>query len=199
MPHEAAHAGVQRARGVLHGGCYSSFYLHRCRVCEGPITQPKRGTRLICKKSKCRNTWQANEGFGRYAAPESSKPSQEVPIPCGSASASTPVRGWRQIAGPALTPSQLHCATLGGSATDEVRRIEAKNRAAQKVPKLEETEIEANAEFTEANWTEVVSPDGVRCFVTKSAPSAKVITETITVATVIPDDLSIPEFLRRQS
>lgn len=28
-------------------GCYHSFYLHKCRVCEKPIEQPKRGTRLL--------------------------------------------------------------------------------------------------------------------------------------------------------
>jgi hypothetical protein len=32
-------------------GCYSSFYLHRCRVCERAIDQPKRGQRIICKKA----------------------------------------------------------------------------------------------------------------------------------------------------
>jgi len=29
-------------------GCYGSFYLHRCLVCEDPT-----GNRKICKKSKC--------------------------------------------------------------------------------------------------------------------------------------------------
>jgi hypothetical protein len=32
-------------------GCYNSFYRHRCRVCERPIEQPKRGQRLICKRA----------------------------------------------------------------------------------------------------------------------------------------------------
>ena len=48
-------------------GCYGSFYLHRCRVCEEPIEQPKHGTRLICKKSKCQNEWKTGLGFGRFA------------------------------------------------------------------------------------------------------------------------------------
>ena len=48
-------------------GCHTNFYLHRCRVCEEAIEQPKRGwPRLICKKSKCFKAWQANSGFGRY-------------------------------------------------------------------------------------------------------------------------------------
>lgn len=112
-------------------GCYNSFYLHRCRVCEGPIEQPKAGgERIICKKAKCRRAWQVNAGFGRYHAPSAAKPSREVPDFIGSKPALNPGRAWRIVAGE-LTPSQLHCATVpdgprchGG----EVERTEAKNR-----------------------------------------------------------------------
>ena len=34
-------------------GCYDSFHLHRCRVCEARIEQPRNGARLLCQKSKC--------------------------------------------------------------------------------------------------------------------------------------------------
>jgi hypothetical protein len=97
-------------------GCYNSFYLHRCRVCEKPIEQPKHGTRLICKKSKCKNAWKASLGFGRFAessqASSNSNPAQEVPANQSILSASKPVqpavRPWRQIAGRPLTPNQFH-------------------------------------------------------------------------------------------
>jgi hypothetical protein len=46
--------------------CYEIFYTHRCRVCECTIQQPKRGQRIICRKSACRNAWKAKFGFGRY-------------------------------------------------------------------------------------------------------------------------------------
>jgi hypothetical protein len=59
-------------------GCHRSFYRKRCLVCEGPIEQPKRGTRLICNKAKCRNAWRAGIGFGRYA-PSDAKSIQERP------------------------------------------------------------------------------------------------------------------------
>jgi hypothetical protein len=36
-------------------GCYDSFYLHHCLICERPIKQPKRGKRVICKKATCRS------------------------------------------------------------------------------------------------------------------------------------------------
>jgi hypothetical protein len=47
-------------------GCHTSFYLHRCLVCERAIEQPKRGRRLICKKAKCKRALQAGLGLGRY-------------------------------------------------------------------------------------------------------------------------------------
>jgi hypothetical protein len=47
-------------------GCHSSFYLHRCLACEGPL-QRKREDQKVCRKAKCRNAWRAGSGFGRYA------------------------------------------------------------------------------------------------------------------------------------
>jgi hypothetical protein len=44
-------------------GCYGSFYLKRCRVCEGSIEQKGGQRRFICKKSHCRNAWKAGEGW----------------------------------------------------------------------------------------------------------------------------------------
>jgi hypothetical protein len=154
-------------------GCYESFHLKRCRVCDGPIEQPKHGTRLICKKSKCKNAWKAGLGFGRFAessqASSNSNPAQEVPANQSILSESKPVerayKPWRQIAGPPLTPNQFHCATLGGDAMDEVLRVEAKNRAALQANG--QAEIEAIGYFTEPEWREVISLDGVKCFVTR--------------------------------
>jgi hypothetical protein len=48
-------------------GCYNSFYLHRCLVCEDKIERTT-ANRKICKKSKCRNALAAGQGFGRYHA-----------------------------------------------------------------------------------------------------------------------------------
>jgi hypothetical protein len=47
-------------------GCHVHFFRTRCPVCEGPIEQPARGTRLTCNKIKCRRAWRAGFGFGRY-------------------------------------------------------------------------------------------------------------------------------------
>jgi hypothetical protein len=182
-------------------GCRDRFYRLRCFICEDK--KPGRLDALTCGRRKCKNAirrLQTSEGIGvvEIGVGNSIKP--------GLPDADKDGRGWRQITGPALTSSQFHCATVGGSAMDEVRRIEAKNRALLKdhFTKLEAAEIAANGEFTDPDWREVVSPDGVKCFITKSAPIKRAITKTITAETTttemaIPDDLSIPGFLRRQS
>jgi hypothetical protein len=104
-------------------------------------------------------------------------------------------RRWHVVAGE-ISPDALRCATVpdgpdcqwkGG----EFERIEAKNRAALKV--VEQAEIEASGEFTEPDWREDISPDGVRCFVTRFAVPAQARTSPLE----LPADLSIPDFLRR--
>jgi hypothetical protein len=109
-------------------GCYRSFYLHRCLVCEKSIERTT-ANRKICKKSKCRNALKAGEGFGRYHADstrtyqsfKNPELMQEVPVPQRSASASDTVdrphtapapRPWRMVAGH-LTSNQYHCAVVG--------------------------------------------------------------------------------------
>ena len=63
-------------------------------------------------------------------------------------------------------------------------------RAALKA--ADEAAIEANGYFTDPDWREVVSPDGVRCFVTGFAAPAR-------QAPALPQPLTaaIPEFLGR--
>jgi hypothetical protein len=117
-------------------GCHSSFYLNRCLVCERPIEHPKRGRkRLICKRASCRNAWNAGLGFGRYVAPSPARIAQEVPISIGPNGLPKPGRAWRIVAGPQLSPSAFHCATVPDGpdckwANGRFERIEAQNRAA---------------------------------------------------------------------
>ena len=81
-----------------------------------------------------------------------------------------------------------NCQWKGG----EFERVEAKNRAALKA--AGEAAIEANGYFTDPDWREVVSPDGVKGFVTSfvaPARRARALPHPLTA------DLSIPEFLSR--
>lgn len=55
-------------------GCYRSFYRKRCLVCEDPIEQPKRGERLICRKSKCINAFRESSDAAAKVQNQSQKP-----------------------------------------------------------------------------------------------------------------------------
>jgi hypothetical protein len=116
-------------------GCYRSFYLHRCLVCEEPIKKPKRGVRLLCKKAKCRNAWRTRIGIGRYVASSDAKLSSKEADFIGSKQPLRTDRPWRIVVGPKLTAAELRCATVPDGADcrwegGEYRRLEARNRAA---------------------------------------------------------------------
>jgi hypothetical protein len=115
-------------------GCHSGFYRKRCLVCEAPMER-RTERQLVCGKRKCRNALQTGIGFGRYHAPSSLVSSLETPTKPGIKSGDAGGRGWRIIAGPELTPNQLHCATVPDGADcqwkgGEYERIEKRNRAA---------------------------------------------------------------------
>jgi hypothetical protein len=106
-------------------GCHASFYRKRCLVCERAIEQPKRGSRLICDKAKCRNVWRVKIGFGRYAP---SGAIQEMPDSIG-------------VKQPIKPDLALFWKLLGNAVQTEF--------------------------YGGGKWREVVSLDGVRCFVTR--------------------------------
>jgi hypothetical protein len=157
-------------------GCHTAFYRTRCRACEGPIEQPKKGgARFSCKKS-------------------------------GVAKPLKTDRGWHIVAGRELTPNEVRVATVADASDCQWRdgsfeRIEAQNRRLleahfAKVKADEQAEIEGNGYFTETDWREVVSPDGVVCYIADSGRKTSVTVTDVSHLT-IPDDLSIPDFLRR--
>lgn len=170
-------------------GCCDRFYRLRCYVCEERKTG--RLEALTCGRRKCKN---AIRRLKRTKGVSLVEIGVGNPLESSVPEAGKSGRPWFIVAGPELTPSQFHCAALAGSAMDEVKRIEAKNRAALKA--AEEAEIEANGNFTEPDWREVISPDGVRCFVTRFRPPPEV--KTPVALPPIPEDLSIPPFLDRR-
>jgi hypothetical protein len=197
-------------------GCYNSFYLHRCRVCEDalPKVTGKGRPRVICKKAKCKNAWAAGEGFGKYADSTVSHPVSKNPEKCAGNATNTgipePVKAgprWRIVAGPALTASQFHCATVpdgpdcqweGGS----YERTEAQNRRALE-RYLAEIEAEAcrrdaaaalnhcSACGREDDLTDRANPTlCYPCYYERKAFTR--------VNISLPADLSIPAFLDRR-
>jgi hypothetical protein len=188
-------------------GCHTAFYRTRCRACEGPIEQPKKGgARFICKKSRCISAWNANSGFGRYHVSKNPKAISETPVKSGVAKPLKTDRGWHIVAGRELTPNEVRVATVADASDCQWRdgsfeRIEAQNRRLleahfAKVKADEQAEIEGNGYFTETDWREVVSPDGVVCYIADSGRKTSVTVTDVSHLT-IPDDLSIPDFLRR--
>ena len=113
-------------------GCYSSFYLHRCLVCEAPLERTT-GNRKVCRKAKCRNALKGRFGLGGYHTPQSTKLTQEMP---GSIDLNRPLKGDRPspigAARSNLTRNAMHTEFFGGG-----------------------------------RWREVVSPDGIVCYVTR--------------------------------
>jgi hypothetical protein len=105
-----------------------------------------------------------------------------------------------------ISPNALHCATVpdgpgckweGGA----FARIEAQNRSGlkshfAKLKAVEEAKIEANGQFTEPDWREVINPDDVRCRVTRFRDQD--LDGPAQAQEPLPDDLSIPSFLDRR-
>jgi hypothetical protein len=130
-------------------GCYQSFYLHRCIVCEDKIERTT-ANRKICKKSKCRNALAAGEGFGWYHA-NSAKPSH-VPK---NLEPMLETAAAQQVLSASDTPGRAKRLPRFG-----VERAIKANRA-----RIVGPQRVLNAEIGASSGREVVSPDGVVCYV----------------------------------
>jgi hypothetical protein len=182
-------------------GCYNSFYLHRCLACEGPIER-KRENQRVCRKAKCRNALQARNGFGRYlplSAPELASKTLDfidakVPL--------KPDRAWRVVAGPELSTSAFHCATIpdgpnGAWEGGGHRRIEARNWAL-----LKEHFRKLAAECQIQPHNPPVNVLGGYRFTNTPAADLSPLPASKTTSVPhnpVPDDLSIPDLLRREA
>jgi hypothetical protein len=103
-------------------GCRSSFYRKRCVICEGEMAR-KTGNQLVCGKRRCRNALQAQKALGRYLPSSDAKLASKTLDFIDSKVPPKPDLPWRFVAGPELSPSALHCATVGAGET-----VEAINR-----------------------------------------------------------------------
>ena len=198
MPLQATEAVSNEREAFCARGCHTAFYRKRCLVCEGPIER-NRDDQKICRKAKCRSAWRARTGFGRYIAPSAAKLPSKKPVNKGPKAA--PKRDPRSISRRVVTEgisaNAFHCATLPDGPNcqwkgGEFERVKAKNRAALKA--AGEAAIEANGYFTDPGWREVVSPDGVKGFVTSFVAPAR---RARALPHPLMAGLSIPEFLSR--
>ena len=172
-------------------GCRERFYRFRCYVCEEK--KPGRLDAHTCGRRKCKN---AIRSLKRPEDTSRVEIGVGNPIKSGLPEADKYGRAWKVVAGE-ISPNAFHCATVSDGPNcqwkgGEFERVEAKNRAALKA--ADEAAIEANAYFTDPDWHGVVSPDGVRCFVTSFVAPAR---RALALPQPLTADLSIPEFLRR--
>lgn len=124
-------------------GCYEQWYRKRCRVCECQIEQSRGPQRIICKRLACKSAWKQRVVFGRFLKVKTPFPSHTPSnATIGSEtldfidpkSASESTRGWRMMAGPELSPTTLHAASLpdgpkGEWAGGQYQGTEARNQA----------------------------------------------------------------------
>jgi hypothetical protein len=183
-------------------GCHSSFYRKLCLVCEQPMVR-KTEHQLICGKRRCRNALRANNDFGRYHASSVGIDPLKTSIKSGIKTGVTTDRPWPIVAGRELTAEQqLHCATTipDGAGCEwkggEYRRIESRNHAILREHFNAGTQIQRHRppvnllggyQFPDAPIIDL-SPLAI-------APMTAV--RAVADVPDIPDDLSIPTFLRR--
>jgi hypothetical protein len=110
-------------------GCYSSFYLKRCLVCENgkPV-----GHKKFCRRPSCRNEYRVNPGLFELRAQKPAHASSGCALGVRNADETGPKSGlvdhrtWRIVAGPVITANVYHCATLPLD-PDTARRTDAAN------------------------------------------------------------------------
>jgi hypothetical protein len=95
-------------------GCFSAFYRRHCLVCERPIIRQTE-RQVLCGRVKCKRDFQRHrERFSptRYLAsvlvPNASRSAHSTGLKIGALAG----RGFTQIAGPKLSPTALHLASL---------------------------------------------------------------------------------------
>ncbi len=161
---------VDAHRAFCTRGCHSSFYLKRCLVCENDKPAGSTARRKLCRRPKCEGRYRKNSAHYSFLGADTAS-TANVPRSAqstGTKSADFDDRPWHVVAGPKITACVYHCATLPVD-PDRVARV---NRIRKEIA-----------------WSKPRSPapkemqsDWRPC--SPSVPAA--------------DDLSIPDFLKRE-
>jgi hypothetical protein len=158
-------------------GCHSSFYLKRCLVCENDKPAGSTARRKLCRRPKCEGRYRKNSAHYSFLAPDttSAANASRNPIKSGIKSASFDARPWHIVAGPKITAAVYHCATLPVD-PDIAARVNASSNDWGRIRK-------------EIAWSErrPLAPKEMQSDWTPCSPSVPV-----------ADDVSIPDFLKRE-
>ena len=149
-------------------GCYRLFYAGRCLVCEG-LMKRNAGHQLVCSRPACKiefRTLKRHGVLGGFYGPKTSighLPTGRVgmasadPIKQGVYEAGKTDRPCRIVAGPPLTRVQIRLVTVGATSRncpfEQDRNLNSRR------------ELKASGSFVDSAWSEVISAEGVRCFV----------------------------------
>ena len=151
-------------------GCHSSFYLKRCLVCENDKPAGSTARRKLCRRPKCEGRYRKNSAHYSFLGADTTS-AANVPRSAqstGIKSADFDDRPCYIVAGPKITAAVYHCATLPVD-PDRVARV---NRIRKEIA-----------------WSKPRSP------APKEMQSDwRPCSPTVPVA----DDLSIPDFLKRE-
>lgn len=164
-----------------------------------------------CGSTDCKRRWRQKDGTGRFSAPKQASGYQgsqesnlrkEMPVAQALFCAIQTPKKWRQITGSPLTPNQFHCATVADGPADgqwkggDHERIEARNRAALR----EHFRKQAAECLIQPHHSPVNILGGYRF---PNAPKLELppLAEPTPARVAgsshtIPDDLSIPDFLK---
>jgi hypothetical protein len=110
-------------------GCYRSFYLRRCIVCENEKPADSNASRKFCRRPKCRSDYRRNGGLYAFLGTDSACAPRgpKTSIKSGIETGPRDDRTWRiAAAGTAITATAFHFATLPLD-LDTARRTAAGN------------------------------------------------------------------------
>ena len=139
-------------------GCVRLHYRAKCVICAGR----KSGKGLACNHPSCRSELAAkkrHDALGMVWGTGRAKLGSADAAKIGVSEDARPPRGGRQVAGPQLSPKDLCLATLG-KPFEQCRKLNRRHWF-----DAERAEIEASGSFVDTAWREMISPDGVGCFV----------------------------------
>jgi hypothetical protein len=158
-------------------GCHSSFYLKRCLVCENDKPAGSTARRKLCRRPKCEGRYRKNSAHYSFLGADttSAANASRNPIKSGIKSAGLDNRPWSIVAGPKITAAVYHCATLPVDPDIAARaRVNDWDRIRREIawcPARPPIPVDVT---TQSHWEPCVP----------SVPVA--------------DDLSIPDFLKRE-
>ena len=95
-------------------GCHSSFYLKRCLVCENDKPAGSTARRKLCRRPKCEGRYRKNSAHYSFLGADTTS-AANVPRSAqstGIKSADFDDRPCYIVAGPKITAAVYHCATL---------------------------------------------------------------------------------------